>query len=310
MRKLFLLAFTLLIVFRVTGQINMNDSTVRVYGYWNLNDKQTYQVIKSKYKINTSDSTAWDTTSTDISRYKVDITITDSTFDSYTIDWLYHDFEVNTTNEIAKKLVSIVEQMTITIRTDELGIFQEVVNWKDIRKTIKHTVNKLSKEMPEDPEKDKILKLTLGFFSSKESIEARSINDIHLFYAFHGGIYKLDSLVEEQIQVPNLVGGDPIDAEISYILDTIDTANWVSTFRMRLAADPEQLLNATIAFMKQMSANLGVPGPEITDIPRISQETWTYSDIHDSGWIIYTIQSKEVSTDGILQVEELSLELL
>jgi len=310
MRKLFLLAFSLLIMLRLTGQINMSDSSVRVYGYWNLNDKQTYQVIKSKYKINTSDSTAWDTTSNDISRYKVDITITDSTADSYTIDWYYHDFEVDTTNEMALKLVSLAEQMTITIKTDELGIFQEVVNWKDIRKTIKHTVKKLSKEMPKDPAKDKVLKLTLGFFSTREAIEARSINDIQLFYAFHGGIYKLDSLVEEQIQVPNLAGGNPIDAEISYVLDTIDTANWISTFRMRLAADPEQLLSATFAYLSEMAATMKIPGPTMNEMPRMKHETWTYTDIHDSGWVTYTIQSKEVSTEGILQVEELSLELL
>ncbi len=78
---------------------------------------------------------------------------------------------------------------------------------------------------------------------------------------------------------------------------------------MQLAADPDQLLNASFAFLKEMSANLGIPGPEITEVPRISQETWTYTDIHDSGWIIYTIQSKEVRAEGILQVEELSLEL-
>ncbi len=310
MKQLYLLAFTLLLMLRVSGQINMSDSTMRVYGYWNLNDKQTYQVMQSKYKIDTSDSTAWDTTSTDIVKYKVDITITDSTANSYTIDWFYHDYEFTPTGDFYDRLKTITNEQTITIKTNELGTFLEVVNWKDVRDNIKNVVKKLSKEMKDVPQIDNVMKQVEGMFSSKESIEAAAIDEIQLFYTYHGGWYKLDSLLEIQTKVPNLYGGEPFDAEISALLDSIDTTNWVSTFRMRLSVDPEQLINATFAYLSDMAATMKIPGPTMKEMPKLKHETWTYTDVHDSGWIIYTIQSKEVSAEGLLRVEELSLELL
>ena len=95
MKKTIILFWTLFIVVNLEAQINMNDSTAQVIAYWNLNDKQTYQVTTEKYKIVDSDTTV-----TEYFKYMVDITVKDSTSNSYTIDWFYHAYEINEENDM------------------------------------------------------------------------------------------------------------------------------------------------------------------------------------------------------------------
>ena len=123
MKRLQIFGLIFLLSVKIYGQINMNDSTVQVIGYWDKNEKQSYIVTQEKYKIKDSD-----TTSREFYKYAVDITIIDSTADSYIIDWFYKDYEINSENALINKLASITEDMIVKIRTNELGVFQEVIN--------------------------------------------------------------------------------------------------------------------------------------------------------------------------------------
>lgn len=43
MKKLQILGLAILLSAGAFGQINMNDSTAQVIGYWDMNEKQTYK---------------------------------------------------------------------------------------------------------------------------------------------------------------------------------------------------------------------------------------------------------------------------
>ncbi|MBW7467522.1 hypothetical protein ABID22_002965 [Pontibacter aydingkolensis] len=45
MKQLLLTTLTLLISFTAFGQINLQDSTVQVIGYWDKNETQSYVII-------------------------------------------------------------------------------------------------------------------------------------------------------------------------------------------------------------------------------------------------------------------------
>ena len=181
MRLLYLIGFAFLVVINTSGQINMADSTVQVIGYWDKNEKQTYIVTNESYKVENSD-----TSSRDFYKYVVDITVVDSTADSYTIDWFYHDYDIHTENELIKKLSAIGEDMTVTIITDGLGVLKEVKNWKAIRDYIFKGTKMLKKEAKDIPKFYKVIKQLEDLYKTKESIETAAIKEIN-FTPFMGG---------------------------------------------------------------------------------------------------------------------------
>jgi len=82
--SLFLFSFPLF------AQINSGDSTVQVAGHWNVHDRQTYQVTEETHVIKNST----DTISKAKFIYKLEIEILEASTNSYTIQWLSHDYKV------------------------------------------------------------------------------------------------------------------------------------------------------------------------------------------------------------------------
>lgn len=304
MRKLTLFGCLILWIFNASGQINRNDSTVQVVGYWDHHEKQTYHVSQEKLKIKDAD-----TTSREMFKYVVDIKIADSTATSYTIDWFYHDYDIQTKNEIEKKLLSLVEDMTVTIKTDELGTFNEVVNWKDIRDYIFKAADLLKKETKEIPNMDKIITQIKEMYSTKESIEAAAINEIQQFYSFHGGKYKLGQENTVDIQLPNLMGGKPFDGKVTSWLDEINPDDNNSVLRTTQVVDSEQLTKTTFDYLSKMAETMQTTVPKWEEFPSLKNEVRVASRVHGSGWIIYSVQTKEVTAEGYTHIDETIIEI-
>lgn len=304
MRKFALIGWLLLWIFNASGQINMNDSTVQVIGYWDKNEKQTFNVSHEKYKVKDAD-----TTSREFYKYVVDIKIADSTATSYTVDWSYRDYDIQTNNELVKKLTSVIDDMTVTIKTDELGVFKEVVNWKEVREFILKATKALKEETKNIPNMDKVISQMEGMYSTKESIEAAAINEIRQFYTFHGGKYKLGEENTADLQLANLMGGKPFDAKVTSWLDEINADDNNSILRTIQVVDSEQLTRTTFDYLSKLAEQTKSVLPKWEEFPPLKNEIRTASRVHGSGWIIYSIQTKEVSAEGNTNVEETIIEI-
>jgi len=287
------------------GQINMNDSTAQVIGYWDMNEKQSYVVTQEKYKIKDAD-----TTSREFYKYKVDISIVDSAANSYVIDWFYKDYEIQAENELVEKLASITQDMNIRIRTDELGAFQEVVNWKDVRNYIFKATKILKKETKHIPNLDKVISQLEDMYKTKESIELGVVKEMQQYYTFHGGRYKLWEEYTADMQVANMYGGDPFDAKLTVWLDELNADDNNFILRMQQEVDSEQLTNVTFDYLTKMANTMEVPAPKKEDIPLLTNNTWTASRIHGTGWVIYTVETKETKAEGQTHIEERIIEIL
>ncbi len=190
-----------------------------------------------------------------------------------------------------------------------MGSFVEVVNWKEIRDVIKKGTDLLAKDYSNIPEMDKVLKQATLLYSSKEAIESGAIKDIQQFHTFHGGKYRLGEVVEGKIKVANLYGGEPFDANMQVYLDEMDVKENNFLLRSFQETDKEQLLTATLDYLKQMSETLKIKAPTRDDVKDLKNELATASLIHDSGWNVYTIQTLTVSSNNVTQVEERVIEL-
>jgi hypothetical protein len=304
MRRPVITGLLLLLTVNIFGQINMADSTVQVIGYWDKNEKQSYLVTLEKFKILETD-----TTSREFWKYEVDISIVDSTADSYTIDWYYHDYNIETDNELLQKISSIAEDMTVTIKTDEMGAVKEVVNWEEIKAYIYTGTAMLRKELKDIPNMDKFITQMEEMYASKEIIEAAATKDIQQFYMFHGGKYKFKEEITASIKSPNLYGGEQFDTELLLWLDEINPDDNHSLIRMKQTINSEQLTKTTFDYLTKVAATMDVPPPDWDKFPPLKNETWILSQIHGYGWIIYSIETKEVSANNALNVEERIIEL-
>ena len=305
--KKFILPVLLITSFSFYGQISLKDSTVQVIGYWDINDTQSFEASYQKYKVKDSD-----TTYTMKVGYDIDVTVKDSSANSYTIEWLYKNYKIETDDPIIKKISTVAENLSVLFKTDELGVFIEVINWEEIKIYIEKSISIIKEEYKDVPYMGKILDQTAVIYNSKEAIEANAIKDIVQFYNFHGLKYKLGETLTGNIETRNNFGGKPFDTEVEYSLDEINAEDGNAVFRMRNTIDSKQLTKATYAYLKKMAETLGQKDLNVADldIPPLTNETWIASRIHGStGWVIYSVLTKEVTADSTTNVEETIIEI-
>lgn len=286
------------------GQINIADSTAQVITYWDKGEKQNYSVTTKKIKLKGTD-----TASKDITTYDVEITVLNQADKSYTIQWLYKDIKTNSTNQTIQKLMNITKDMKVIFKTDELGAFTEVVNWKEIRDYIQKATTSLSKEFAVILEMDKLLKQIAMTYSSKEAVESAAIKDIRQFHTFHGAKYKLGEVLKGQLKVPNLLGTEPFDSDFTIYLSEINEADNNFIMRATQEVNKEQLTNATFDYLTKMANIMKIKSPKREDLKDLKNETLTASRIHGTGWIVYSVQTTTVTSDNLTNIEERIIEL-
>jgi len=286
------------------AQINMADSTVKTIAYWDKNEKQEYSITADKFKLKGAD-----TISRENIKYEIQITVLDSTANSYTIEWFYKNFSINTDNAFKKKIASITQDMKVVFKTDEVGGFVEVVNWKEVRDYIKKMTDGIKNEFSDKPEMVKIINHIAATFSTKESIESVSTKDIRQFHTFHGSQYKLSEVLKGQQKVPNIYGTEPFDSYSSLYLDEINDKDNNYILRASQSIDEKQLLDATFNYLTKLAQSMKVDPPKREDIKEMKNETLTSSRIHGSGWVIYSVQTTTVTADNSTNIEERVIEI-
>ena len=292
--------------------------TVQVAGSWNIGDTKTYRVT-----IERTDSHRGETEHWQINRHKVTITIIDSTDDYYIIDWHNHDFEfysndVDWMNVMRKNLTD----GNYIIRTNRLGTFEKLVNWEEIRERAFENHERV-KQMRKSNAKYADLLDYLDYldsfyahlnemFSKQEVIEARWIDEVRQFFMFHGGQFNLGrrNRTTSIVQQPNIWGFELVDATRSIWIEEIDAENETFLVRMHQKSNPRQLLNATIrTFQHNLELEMRplIERGEETEEElkeylswlanmntRFRYEIEINSTIHNSGWLIHSVQTQEV----------------
>jgi len=304
MNKLLIFGTIFLLSSTLFGQISVKDSTVQVIGYWAKQETQSYDVSYEKFKIKNKD-----TISRELMKYEVDIKIIDSTENSYTIEWFYKNYSIDTENELVRKLTSIANDISVKIKTDEFGAFIEIVNWEEVRDYLTKVTENLKDELKDVPNFEKIIANVMSIYSTKESIEANAIKDAIQFYQFHGVKYKLGEELEGKLETANNYGEKPFETDVRFSLDEINEIDGNSILRSTQVINSEQLTDATYNYLEK-TGTFGDKFPPRNEFPSLTNETNTASRIHgQSGWIIYSIETKEITAAETTNIEERIIEL-
>jgi len=299
MKKLLVFGIIILISSNLFSQISIKDSTVQVIGYWSKYDKQSYDVTYEKYKLKNKD-----TISRELMKYEVDVKIIDSTANSYSIEWFYKNYSIDTENELVRKLTSIADDISVKIKTDEYGAFLEVINWEEVRDYLEKVTEKLKVELKDVPNYKEIIANVMSIYSTKESVEANAIKDALQFYKFHGVKYKLGEELTGKLETSNNYGEKPFETNVQYSLDEINETDGNSILRSTEIINSEELTNATYNYLKK-SGTFGDKFPARDKFPSLTNETNTASRIHgETGWIIYSIETKTITAEETTNIEE------
>ncbi len=304
MKKFTLFSLLSLCIMPLFAQINMADSTVQVVSYWDKGEKQNYTITLEKIKLKGED-----TTSKELISYDVEVSVTGATKNSYTVQWDYKNFKTNDKNELTQELSKINKNMQVIYKTDEMGGFIEVINWKEIRAYNQKAIAVLRKKFGTAPEIEKMLKQIENSFSTKEAIEAASIKDIQQFHSFHGGKYKLHEEISDKIKVPNVLTNIPFDADYSLYLDEINETDNNYILRSSQVVDSTQLMDATFQFLSNLAKSMNIKAPKKEDIKGLSNDIQLASRIHGTGWVVYSIQTTTVNSDNQSNIEERIIEV-
>jgi len=304
MIKFTLFSLLNLCIMPLFAQINMADSTVQVVSYWDKGEKQNYTITLEKIKLKGED-----TTSKELISYDVEVSVTGATKNSYTVQWDYKNFKTNDKNELTQELSKINKNMQVIYKTDEMGGFIEVINWKEIRAYNQKAIAVLRKKFGTAPEIEKMLKQIENSFSTKEAIEAASIKDIQQFHSFHGGKYKLHEEISDKIKVPNVLTNIPFDADYSLYLDEINETDNNYILRSSQVVDSTQLMDATFQFLSNLAKSMNIKAPKKEDIKGLSNDIQLASRIHGTGWVVYSIQTTTVNSDNQSNIEERIIEV-
>lgn len=291
------------------AQINAENSTVQTITYWDLGEKQEYSITYEKLKIKENDTISKESLS-----YDVDVVVIDSTANSYTIEWNYKNHETSNPDLTFQKLMGATDGLKVRFKTDEMGMFQEILNLNEVQDYVKKTFDKLEKSLDSTPKETELFFNNMkNMFTSKEVIESLILRDIQAFHTFHGGQYTLGEVVESQIEIDNVFGGKPFLADITLTLEDIDLEEDNYVLKYYQHVDPEQLKTVVEDVSKQLSENVYEEDKKIDfdmfGIEGLENEVYVGSVIHNSGWVLYTVYTKSIAVKNYTTLETLTIEI-
>jgi len=287
----------------LSAQIDMKEGTVQAIAYWDLNERQAYDIHESDLSISKGD-----TTSVSMTNYTVNISVSDSTSYGYVLDWLRRQYKFNNVDPLEAALGSALENYPIQLITNEYGGDVQVLNWEDIRIHVNAQLDQLSTEYPSERSIKRIAKERKKY-ETKETVQDVAIHDITQFFAYHGAKYKLGEQIKANIKVANNYGGDPLDASTAMVLDEIIPGNDTYILKSFQNINPQQLTAVTYDYLSSLNIVEGAI-PAFEDFPTIMKQIWGGSELHGStGWLIYSQESQQVTSGENVTIQERIIEL-
>lgn len=293
------------IMFPSFGQIDMSDSSAVVMAHWKLKESQKFNV--SSFKNSTEEDKL---ISSEAVSYNVTINVLDSTQVGYLLEWTRSNFDITIEDELDRQLLEITNDIPFMVLTDEFGSSIESLNWEDIGNEIKKRAEKLKEAYSDSPGQIQRIDKAVRQASNKDLVEMNLMLDIHQYLAFHGAKYKFDERIDMKVKVPNNYGGDPLDANSTLKLDQINKEQGTVIIRSSQRVNPYQLTAVTYDYLKSLNI-VGADLPPKEEFPMVAKLEWGGSEIHvNSGWVIYSVQTKQTTNDKVVIVEECTIEIL
>jgi hypothetical protein len=282
------------------GQINYEESTFQAITFWDLKEKQNYDITISQYRIVKNDSILKNKI-----KYQVEIIVIDSTAKNYEIEWHFKNFVTTSNSKIKQEIDKIYEGIKIKYKTDELGVFEKITNLESVRKQIQKKLDNIKKENKSLSDLGSDFTKLEFFLKNKNSLENLFAKDINQFHYFHGVAFELNESQSAKMEVPNLLGGKPFDADITFEMTDINSEYEFAVLRMEQVVNSVELKKSVIEFLKKTR---GYKGDYILE--ELKNEIRMATSMHNTGWPIYSSHIVDINLGDEQTVEIREIELI
>ncbi len=199
------------------SQNRITDTSATCIAFWNNKDTRVYQIKHSKEKLESGIQKSFAE-----GFYEAHLRVIDSSETGFTIEWIYKNFRTSLGSEhTLNSLNTIMEGLKIVYKTDDVGMFTELVNWEEVRDFAIANYEKAVAAKAQNKEFVAALNQIKSIFQTKENIETLLIKEVQLFHAPYGIEYFTSGTVIET-QLANVTGGLPFPATITLKLDELN----------------------------------------------------------------------------------------
>lgn len=317
MKTLLAILLALFVSIGIKAQINAADSTVQAITYWGLNESYTYEILQSKEKKMEGDNSEKDPI-----RSIVQISVIDSTATSYVIEWRFLKHEVPNIDSIPT-LRDLLNEKKYVYRTNEMGEFEELLNWEEVRDnllaTTKESLRIANSSKAEDERESLVREVSTVWeaLMTKEYVEQKVVEAVSVFHCFYGVSYKLGEEIESEIEVPIPIEGLPnMTVHVRLWLDEIDVENDIYNICLKQEIDQEEVKALMLQFIDVFSQKLNKDGSkgkeEIEKIftKDIQYSNIIYSIIDNSGWPLDIYSQNTINIGDIQQEKTIQIRMI
>ncbi len=261
--KIFLVFTFLSITCLLNAQNTIQKGNILpVVGYWHIGAKKNVLYSKAETKVKDAKTTIETTTINALWE------IIDSTEKNYVIHFIYQNLLFSDHKDsISRVYAEIFKGITVKYRTNELGVFDTILNIDEI---IKHT-NEVTKTVfqklnwPDNEVTRTIIKKTKLLFENPTMLSASISKEMALIHYFYGLEYKLNTTYTYDYFLANTLGGEPFPSIAVYKMTALNTA----TDRAKLTAviTPIEKKYKRIIYesMVNLAESMGLPKPKKSD---------------------------------------------
>ncbi len=230
---------SLLFLFQIAyGQ---EEIDIQIIPKWEKGDSLNYIIHKEKTETVNGELVKSNKGSL-MAKFKV----LDVVANGYKIQWLYQtDFESLGIPEKYHDALKDFSQINVVYRTDQNGVFQEVLNTAELMTNLEQSLKKffsiLKKEEPEmADDMDFAMSQTIELFKDKQLIESIAFKEIKLLHGLYGNYFTSKEKETFQEDAPNILGSIPLSIKSSIWLDNIQ-ADQVAIIKKESEIDEEEL---------------------------------------------------------------------
>ncbi|QCK16557.1 hypothetical protein [Mangrovivirga cuniculi] len=287
------------------AQTKPAGTPVQILANWMLHDNKTYTITENKFKVIEKDTVVNESIT-----YEVSIEVSDSTTTSYTVEWTYDNFQVNSNDISLNQLSYILKGLSIEFKTDELGIFERLSNYEEIQEFLNDNLYTIRDQFDDQESYVKFKTRIEKEYLVQNNFETKVIRDILQFHQFHGTEFYDDETYFGEIQVPNMYGGEPFDSDVTFWLEDNDYSKGVFEVKMQEIINSQQLTRATYDFLKNNYSGIEEITPENADnFPTLTKAIFTTASVNASGWVIQSVQTSETRANKTSRIEVRKIEL-
>ncbi len=314
MKKNVLIIFLILSVFNAISQ---EDTTkIAFVAYWSIGDSYDFRITKVKKSwkgdelVKSNDDT-----------YIANFMVMDSTESSYTIKWSFKKnlgSSYQIPEDVVKKL-SKYELTEVIYKTDELGTFIEVVNWKELSMAMKSMLDDILLVYKEKEGTDlkpiiQSMQPIIDVYSSKEGIEELVLKELQLMHIPMGGEFDILEPILYEEEIPNLFGGEPITGDGKLYFENVDFESGFCIMKQESDMDPDKAMETMKVALKKMGFDDETLKETLADSKFDIKDRNTYEYYYNPGVPHKIVTNREIifniGADKRRKVEKYIVELI